>query len=49
MSLAAQLYLGERWELVLTCPRLQVRAYAREELLTGAHQVEFPLDALWVF
>jgi iron(III) transport system ATP-binding protein len=49
MSLAAQLYLGERWELVLTAAGLTVRAYAPSELLTGAHQVEFPPEALWVF
>jgi iron(III) transport system ATP-binding protein len=49
MSLAAQMYLGERWEIVLTCAGLSVRAYAQDELLTGAHQVEFPPEALWVF
>ena len=49
MTLAAQVYLGERWEIVLTSGDLRVRGYAAEELFTGAHQVEFPPDALWVF
>jgi hypothetical protein len=49
MSLGAQVYLGERWELVLTASGLRVRAYAPAELLTGAHQVELPAEALWIF
>ena len=49
MSLAAQVYLGERWEIVLASGDLRVRAYATEELFTGAHYIELPAAALWIF
>jgi iron(III) transport system ATP-binding protein len=49
MALATQIYLGERWETMLTCEGLNVRVYTNADLLTGAHHVEFPREALWVF
>jgi iron(III) transport system ATP-binding protein len=49
MQLKAPMYLGERWELVLTRDVLSVRAYASAPLEPGEHYVEFPAEALWVF
>jgi len=49
MVLKTQMYLGERWELVLTRENLSVRAFATAPLAEGQHQVEFPARALWVF
>jgi len=49
MALKTQMYLGERWELVLARGGLTVRAFATRPLAEGEHQVEFPAEALWVF
>jgi iron(III) transport system ATP-binding protein len=49
MTLAAQMYLGERWEVVFTRGETTVRAYAHAPLAEGEHHVEFPPDALWIF
>jgi iron(III) transport system ATP-binding protein len=49
MTLATQMYLGERWELVLRRGDIAVRTYATAPLAEGEHFVEFPPDALWVF
>lgn len=49
MSLKAQMYLGERWELVFARENLTVRAYAAAPLEPGEHYVELPPEALWVF
>jgi iron(III) transport system ATP-binding protein len=49
MELKAPMYLGERWELVFAREHLTVRAYASAPLQPGAHFVEFPPEALWVF
>ncbi len=49
MELKTQMYLGERFELVFAQGALTVRAYAERELAMGAHYVEFPKDALWIF
>jgi iron(III) transport system ATP-binding protein len=49
MALKTQMYLGERWELVLVRENLTVRAFAQAPLAEGEHQVEFPPQALWVF
>jgi iron(III) transport system ATP-binding protein len=49
MELKAPMYLGERWELVLTRENATVRAYASAPLEPGEHYVEFPPEALWVF
>jgi len=49
MELKTQMYLGERFELVFAREKLLVRAYAEKKLAEGAHYVEFPRDALWIF
>jgi iron(III) transport system ATP-binding protein len=49
MELKTQMYLGERFELVFAREKLLVRAYAEKKLADGAHYVEFPRDALWIF
>src|SRR5690348_3375059 len=49
MTLQTQMYLGERWELVLARGTLSVRAHAPAPVTAGEHHVEFPPDALWVF
>jgi iron(III) transport system ATP-binding protein len=49
MALKTQMYLGERWEMVLARNALTVRAFADAPLAEGEHQVEFPAQALWVF
>jgi iron(III) transport system ATP-binding protein len=49
MELKTQMFLGERFELVFALGKQLVRAYAERELASGAHYVEFPKDALWVF
>jgi iron(III) transport system ATP-binding protein len=49
MTLKAEMYLGERWELVFERGPLSVRAYTAAPLPAGEHYVEFPEDALWVF
>ncbi len=49
MMLKTQMYLGERWELVLTRDEISVRAFADAPLAEGEHQVEFPAQSLWIF
>jgi iron(III) transport system ATP-binding protein len=49
MTLATQMYLGERWEIVFKRDGLQVRTYAGAALREGEHYVEFPPEALWIF
>jgi iron(III) transport system ATP-binding protein len=49
MELKTQMYLGERFELVFALDKMLVRAYAEREISPGAHYVEFPKDALWIF
>ena len=49
MELKTQMYLGERFELVFALEKLLIRAYSEEERAPGAHYVEFPKDALWIF
>jgi iron(III) transport system ATP-binding protein len=49
MALKTQMYIGERWELVLGKDALSVRAYAAAPLQDAACQVEFPPEALWIF
>jgi iron(III) transport system ATP-binding protein len=52
MKLSAQLYLGERWELVFTHDEVEgltVRTLSLTPLRHGAYHVEFPAEALWVF
>ena len=49
MKLKAQMYLGERWELVFVREALTVRAYASTPLRHEDYHVEFPPDALWIY
>jgi iron(III) transport system ATP-binding protein len=49
MELKTQMYLGERFELVFALDKMLLRAYAGHEIAPGAHYVEFPKDALWIF
>lgn len=49
MELKTQMYLGERFELVFVLDGFFIRAYADRELAPGAHYVEFPREAVWIF
>ena len=49
MTLKAQMYLGERWELLFVKDELAVRAYATAPLRHEQYHLEFPADALWIF
>jgi iron(III) transport system ATP-binding protein len=49
MRLGAQMYVGERWELVFAKDDLRVRAYASAPLKHEFYHVEFPAHALWIF
>src|SRR5579885_91169 len=49
LELKTQMYLGERYELVFALGKSLVRAYAERGLSEGAHYVEFPRDAFWIF
>jgi len=49
MALRTQMYIGERWELVLAKDTLSVRAYTSAPLKHEFYHVEFPPSALWIF
>src|SRR5581483_1486332 len=49
MNLSAQVYLGERWELVFTRDDISVRTYAPARVRPGTYYVEFPPADLWVY
>jgi iron(III) transport system ATP-binding protein len=49
MTLATQMYVGERWEVVFVREALTIRAYTSAPLRHESYHVEFPPDALWVF
>jgi iron(III) transport system ATP-binding protein len=49
MRLAAQMYLGERWEFVFVKEGLTVRAYASTPLRHDSYHVEFPAAATWIY
>ena len=49
MRLETALYLGERWEYLLTRGALHVRAWGRAPLHPGERWVEFSPDDLWLF
>jgi len=49
MNIAAQLYLGERWELVFTKDDHTARTHQTSELRHGAYHIEYPAESLWVF
>jgi iron(III) transport system ATP-binding protein len=49
MSVKAQMYIGERWELLFRKDELAVRTYASAPLKHESYHVEFPPPALWIF
>jgi iron(III) transport system ATP-binding protein len=49
MTLKAQMYIGERWELVFAKDAVTVRAYTSAPLKHEFYHVEFPPSALWIF
>ncbi len=49
MTLKAQMYVGERWELFFAKDELTVRTYAMAPVKYEFYYVEFPPDALWIF
>jgi iron(III) transport system ATP-binding protein len=49
MALKTQMYIGERWELVLAKDAVSVRAYTSSPLKHEFYHVEFPPNALWIF
>ncbi|HYW89796.1 MAG TPA: hypothetical protein VFB50_18625, partial [Chloroflexota bacterium] len=49
MTVATQMYVGERWEIVFTRDGLNVQAYTSAPLRHESYHVEFPPDAFWVF
>ena len=49
MTLATQMYLGERWEAVFTRGDIMVRSYTQARMKPGTAYVEFPPDHLWIF
>jgi len=49
MTLKAQMYIGERWELLFVKDALTVRAYSSAPLKHEFYHAEFPPHALWVF
>ena len=48
MTLAAEMYLGERYELLFKRGDLQVRTFSTTKLAGGDHWLEFPAPSLWV-
>jgi iron(III) transport system ATP-binding protein len=49
MGIKAQMYMGERWELLFTKDELAVRTYVAAPLKHEHYHVEFPSPALWIF
>ena len=49
MKLATQMYLGERWEMVLKHADTILRSHGGKALKAGTYYVEFPSSALWIF
>jgi iron(III) transport system ATP-binding protein len=49
MALKTQMFIGERWELVLAKDTLSVRAYTSAPLKHEFYHVELPPSALWIF
>jgi iron(III) transport system ATP-binding protein len=49
MTLKAQMFIGERWELLFVKDELTVRAYVTAPLKHELYHVEFPARALWIF
>lgn len=49
MTVASQVFQGERWELTFVKEALAVRAYVAAPLRHKDYHVEFPPEAVWVF
>jgi iron(III) transport system ATP-binding protein len=49
MALKAQMFIGERWEIVLAKDGVSLRAYTSAPLKHEFYHVELPLSALWIF
>jgi iron(III) transport system ATP-binding protein len=49
MTLKAQMFVGERWELLFVKDALTVRTYVTAPLRHELYHVEFPPTALWIF
>jgi iron(III) transport system ATP-binding protein len=49
MALKTQMFIGERWELVLAKDGVSVRAYTSAPLKHEFYHVELPPTALWIF
>jgi iron(III) transport system ATP-binding protein len=49
MALKAQMYIGERWEVLFVKDELSIRTYVASPLRHVFYHVEFPADALWIF
>jgi iron(III) transport system ATP-binding protein len=49
MKLSAQMFLGERWELVFVKDVATARVHALAPLKHEHYHVEFPAEALWIF
>ncbi|MBN9526263.1 MAG: ABC transporter ATP-binding protein [Alphaproteobacteria bacterium] len=49
LSLAAQLYLGDRWELAFETGGQPLRAFTAGPAPAGVLHVDFPPRALWIF
>jgi iron(III) transport system ATP-binding protein len=49
MTIKAQMYLGERWEVLFAKDDLTVRAYVSAPLKHELYHVELPAHALWIF
>ncbi len=49
MTVKAQMYIGERWEVLFVKDALSVRTYMASPLKHEFYHVEFPAHALWIF
>ena len=49
MAIKAQMYLGERWEVLFAKDELMLRAYVTAPLKHELYHVELPAHALWIF
>ena len=49
MTVTAQMYMGERWEIAFSRGSLTLRARAPDRLLSGNYFIELPAKDLWIF
>jgi iron(III) transport system ATP-binding protein len=49
MNLQSVLYLGERWEYVVTLGELRIRMWGQAALTPGQYWISVPQSALWIF